>query len=178
MHTYDFLDTHIEAVAWTLGVLFALIAIWMLLNNESFGRFLMRITVWRASPEKRASRRQALRSGLMEIARQRAPFVLLQDSINGFALTLSDPDSQTNPIWQWQIRWIGDHPFLGPEYEVEAIVNPCHLRIVRDKGVYKSAEWAVRVVARHLAQCASKEPAVRAHARSESNNVGKQAAPQ
>ena len=161
MDIYKILGTHIEAVAWSLGVPVALIAVWLLLNSEGFGRFLMGITVRRASPEKNAARREALRPGLTKLAQQRAPFAELKDSNRGFALTLSDPASQTNPIWLWEVRWIGDHPFNGPAYEVEVVANPEHLRMARDKAIYVSAHWAVRAVASHLEACAANESLVR-----------------
>jgi hypothetical protein len=160
MDMYAFLVEHTVAIAKIIGVLLVLIAVWLLLNSEGFGRSLMRITVWCATSEKRTGRLEALRPGLSDLTRRCAPFVVLRDSRDGFSLTLSNPNSQTNPIWLWEVRWIGDHPFAGPAYEVEAIANPEHIRMVRDKGVYQSAQWAVRAVASHLAQCARNEPGV------------------
>jgi hypothetical protein len=151
---------HITAVVWFVGVLFGLFAVWVLLNSERFGRMLMRMNAWFSSAKKRAGRLQALHSGLLDLIEMWAPLLAIAPISDGFTVLLSHPTAESNPIWQWNVRWIGDLPFRFPGYEVEAIANPMHIRVVRDSGIYKSAQWAIRAINEHVDACAKNESVV------------------
>lgn len=75
-------------------------------------------------------------------------------------LFLHDPTANIDPSWLWRARWVRDLPFVGPQFEVEAIANPAHLAMSRDKGVYRSAEWAIHAIMKHVAGCVESEKIV------------------
>ncbi len=75
-------------------------------------------------------------------------------------LFLHDPRANVDPSWLWRAHWVWDLPFLGPQFEVEAIANPLDLAMTRDKGVYRSPKWAIRAITKHVADCMESEKRV------------------